>query len=583
MATFISIPSTDLDFKSPIDETLMLQLMENDQYLFDNLGGGGGGGGGPTQWKVNGPLSVLRGQIASIPAKGYNLDGSIVSTAQAWSRVRLALREVGTGGQVKIDIKRHLRTNHTITSIAHQMILATQAVGRLGSPILTQAISLRTPSVATQSIARTKTQLDIQDIISLGSSRWRLNIEGGILIDSDWKVGQSILISSATNATNNKQVTIDSINDDGHPSIIFTSATGVQEINSPAVVNLQMFTYTYINPVDSDAFFPEEIVIFATHTTAANNGQKTIARVNDSGNNIIIYNTTAGAIPQAGAVGTVQTTRWVYTYGAPVLTTDYFVGELILAAAHTTAANNGSFLIRAINDGGNNIVVTNTAGVNQAGAVGNVNTHRWVYSFLTDPSLGSVVGDLFSGFTHTSGGNNVVGADIKELNRLGLNNLVIYNPSGVVQGGAVGSVRSRKTIVSFATDVSASYIVGRSFATLKNCFLAINDGIYYEVVEINRGGGANYNIVIENSSALTSSVALTQAFAKGQVDYESRSLFSTLPVLVVNAEQFSADEPDFGGTSAVFYPGNVVANSIIAIDVLELPTGTPQDLSIDLT
>lgn len=583
MAVFISIPSTDLDFKSPIDETLMLQLMENDQYLYDNLGGGGGGGGGPIQWKLNGPLSTLRGAIASIPSKGFRLDGSMISTAQGWTRVRLALSEVGTGGQAKVDIKRHVRANHTITSIAHQMNLATQAVGRLGSPINTQAISLRTPSISTQAINRTKSQMNIQDIISLGNSRWRLNIEGGVLLDSDWKVGESILISGATNATNNKQVTIDAINEDGHPSIIFTSATGVQELSSPAVVNLQMFTYVFVNPVDTAGFFVGELAIFATHTTAANNGTRTIVRINDGGNNIIVYNSTAGATTQAAPAGTVQTTRWVYTYGAPVLTTDYFVGENILAATHTTAANNGSFLIRAINDGGNNIVVTNTAGVAQAGAAGTNNTQRWVYTFLTDPSLDAVVGDKFSGFSHTAPGNNVVGAEIKELNRLALNNLVIYNTAGVVQGAAVGSVRSEKVVISLPSDLSASYVVGRSVITTKNCFLATNDQIYLEVVEINRGGGANYNVVVKNPLALTSATALTQAFAKGQIDYESRSLFSTLPVLVVSAEQFSADEPAFGGQSAVFHAGTVPANSIIAIDVLELPTGTPADLSIDLS
>lgn len=582
MAVFVPIPSTDLDFKSPIDETLMLQLMENDQFLFDNLGGGGGGGG-PIQWKLNGPLSNLRGSIASLPEKGYRLDGAMISTAQGWSRVRLGLSEVGTGGQVKIDIKRHVRVNHTITAIEHQMNLATQAIGRLGSPINTQAISLRTPTISTQAINRTKSQMNVQDIISLGSNRWRLNIEGGVLLDSDWAVGQAILISGATNATNNKQVTIDAINEDGHPSIIFTSATGVQEINSPAVVNLQMFTYVFVNPVDTAGFVVGESAIFAGHTTAANNGTRPIVRINDGGNNIIVYNTTAGATTQAGVAGTVQTTRWVYTFGAPVLTTDYFVGEQILAATHTTGANNGSFLIRAINDGGNNIVVTNTAGVAQAGAAGTVNTHRWVYTFLTDPSLVSAVGDLFSGFSHTAPGNNVVGAEIKELNRLALNNLVIYNTAGVVQGAAVGSVRSEFVVISFIDDQSANYLVGRSFVTTKNCFLAVNNGIYLELIEINRGGGANYNVVVKNPLALTSATALTQAFAKGQIDYESRSLFSTLPTLIVSAEQFSADEPAFGGQSAVFHAGTVPANSIIAIDVLELPTGTPADLSIDLS
>lgn len=582
MAVFIPIPSTDLDFKSPIDETLMLQLMENDQYLYDNLGGGGGGGG-PIQWKLNGPLSNLRGSIASLPEKGYRLDGAMISTAQGWTRVRLGLSEVGTGGQVKIDIKRHVRVNHTITAIEHQMNLATQAIGRLGSPINTQAISLRTPTIATQAINRTKSQMNVQDIISLGSNRWRLNIEGGVLLDSDWKVGEAILISGATNGTNNKQVTIDAINEDGHPSIIFTSGTGVQELASPAVVNLQMFTYVFINPVDTAGFVVGESAIFATHTTAANNGTRAIVRINDGGNNIIVYNSTAGATTQAGVAGTVQTTRWVYTYGAPVLTTDYFVGEMMLAATHTTAANNGSFLIRAINDGGNNIVVTNTAGVAQAGAAGTVNTHRWVYTFLTDPSLNISVGDLFSGFTHTAPGNNVVGAEVKELNRLALNNLVIYNTAGVVQGAAVGSVRSEKVVISFGLDLSASYIVGRSVVTTKNCFLATNNKIYLEVVQVNRGGGANYNVVVKNPVALTSATALTQTFAKGQIDYESRSLFSTLPTLVVSAEQFSADEPAFGGTNAVFHAGTVPANSIIAIDVLELPTGTPLDLSIDLS
>lgn len=577
---YVYVPNTDIDFKSPIDETLMLQMRDNDEFLLASISAGGTPS--PLQFKVNGPLAVLRGQITSNIDNGNQIDGAMISEVQGWSRVRLGLRKSGSGGKVRIDIKRHRRVNHAITSIAHQLELTTQSVGRLGTAINTQAITLRTPTISTQAIVRTKAQINIQDIISLGSNRWRLNLEGGVLLDADWLAGQKAVISGATNGTNNKEITIDYTNEDGHPSLIFTSVTGVNELNSPGVVNLQMFTYTFVNPVIAAGFALGESAIFAAHTTAANNGTFAIVRINDGGNNIIIYNTTTGAIPQAGVVGTVQSTRWVYTYLTAVLTTDYVVGESVLTATHTTPANNGTFVIRAINDGGNNLVVTNVAGVAQAGAVGTSNTNRWIYTFTPDPSLSIAVGDLISGFSHTAGGNNIVGLDVKELKRLALNNLIVYNVNGVLQAGAAGSVRSEKMIISFISSQAASYLINRSLITIKNAFDVNNNKVYLPVIQIDRGGGANYNVTVKNPAALTSAASLTQAYPMGQVDYESRSLFSTLPEISVSSVTSSSDEPCFGGSGAVFYAGTVLTDSIISLDVIELPTGLPQDLSVDL-
>jgi hypothetical protein len=573
---FVTIPSTDVDFKSPIDELLMTTIKNDLDFLNTELGGLGGGGGAVIQFKVNGRLNTLRSQILADVRSGYGIDGAYISSAQTFTRVRLYLKLNGTTGQTKIDIKRHVRVDHPIISIDYQMNFATQAVGRQATALNTQAISLATPTVNTQSIDRAQSTMNISEIISLGNSRWRANVEGGVLLDSDWAVNKRILIESASNAGNNGNFAIESVNQDGFPSIIFSNASGVQETSSPATVKLQLFEYIFTNPADTVNFVVGESFIAAGHTTGANNGTFVIVRVNDAGNNLVAYNDTVGATTQGGVAGTVQTTRWVYTFTAPVSTLDYFIGEKILAATHTSGVNNGVFLIVDINQAGNNLVVTNVAGVAQAGAAGTVNTNRWIYTVLTDPTLVTAIGERMGAFSHTSALND--GAfTIVDLKYLGLNNIVVYNEAGVTQAGVAGSVRSEKMILSFSADNSASYDITKSLVTTKNTNNVDNSRTYLDVVELNRGGGANFNIVVLNPKALTSVTSLAQAFAMGQVDTESRSVFTTLPTLAIG------DQPKFGGLDGVFDVASVAANSMVSLDVLELPTGVPEDLSVDLS
>ena len=351
--TFTVIDPTETEYKAPLDETLMEKIRTNFDDHEARIGAAGGGGGG-VSFKVNGVLSDLRPYIGNNEQDSiaYQLDASFISAEQSFTRCRLFMRKTGDSGKTVVDVKRKKRLNHTIESIDYQMNLSTQAIAILGSALSTQAISLKTPTISTLLINREKSQESVSEILSLGSNKFRLNLEGSLL-DSDWKVGEKILVGSATNGGNNGEFTIDEVNSDGYPSIVITNGSGVEEFSSPAVVDLQMFQYVFTNPADSAGFIVGEEAIFSGHTTGANNGTFTIVRVNDAGNNLIVYNQNAGATTQGAAAGTVQTTLFVYTFGSAVLTTDYFIGEKMTAASHTNPANDGQFVIRAINEGGN--------------------------------------------------------------------------------------------------------------------------------------------------------------------------------------------------------------------------------------
>lgn len=565
---FTVIPLTDVDFKSPIDETLMTTIKEDLDDLDQRASGGGGGGG--IQFKVNGSLATLKALIDSDPSYGYTLDGSTVTPGQSYSRVRMFMKKNGTSGKTVIDIKSRTRVLHTITNIDHQMNLLTQAVGRVGSPLSTQAVTKRTPQINTLAINRVKSQENIDSVIIVEAGvSARYNLEGSLL-DADWKVGKKVKVTGCTNGANNGEFTILEVNTDNHPCLILANTAAVQELASPGALNLQFFEYVFTNPVDTNGFKVGEFATLAGHTLAANNGLGEIVRINDGGNNLLFYNSTTGADTQGAPAGTADCTRWVYTFASAVNTGDYFIGDTMNASGHSSGANNGNFLIREVNDSGNNLVVTNLTGAVQAGAAGSVNTNRWTYTLDQDPSSKIQVGDKFRAAGHSSANNNGDWT-IDEVNRFGLFNITIFNENGVTQAGVAGTVKSELVIVSFPADQSAAYVANKSLAYLRGTKDALNDG-EFPVIEINRGGGANYNIVIKNIEATP------QLFPMGQVDSVGRSLFLVRPQIDVTEGDLAT-----GGSAATFDSFSAPANSIVTMDVIELPDGLPEDLSIDLS
>lgn len=576
--SFTVINPDETKFKAPIDETLMEKIRTNFDDHEGRIASGGSGGGGGLSFKVNGFLHDLKPYIGNNlqDSPAYQIDSGLVAGPQTFAGVKMFMRKSGTSGQTRIDIKRKVRVDHTIESIDYQMNFATQSIGRLGSALPTQAVSRRTPTISTQAINRAKSTESVEAVVNLGNGRARYNFSGGVLLDSDYEVGRLIEFSSMNNGSNNGDFRILEVNPDGYPGVVVDNGSAVTDITPGGNANLNLFEYVFTNPVDVDGFKVGEFATMNGHSVAGNNGSFEIVKINFGGNNLIVWNENTTGTTQGAPAGTVDSRRFVYTFSAPVDETNYFIGELALMSSHSSGNNNGNFEIVAINEAGNNLVVINPNGVVQAGAAGNAQTNRWIYSVLTPPTEKIAVGDLFGAFNHSNGGNNGI-FEVKELERFALNNIIIYNPSGATQSGAAGTIRSEKMIISFGSDLSAFYTANRSLVTVKNTASVFTNKLYFEVVEINRGGGAAYNVVVKVPDALTEATSFAQLYAKGQIDMESRSLFSTLPKID------AGENPDFGGNDAVFVSEAVPEDSILSLDLVELADGETLDLSVQLS
>lgn len=233
-----------------------------------------------------------------------------------------------------------------------------------------------------------------------------------------------------------------------------------------------------------------ENAVFAGHTNANNNGTKVIYATNQGGNNVWVKNPTG--VAQASTPGTIQCARWIYAFAAPA-PADFVVGERASFGSHTTPANNGNFLLVGVNNGGDNLIVNNPSGVAQGAIAGTVNTLRWKYSFGVDPSSQVQLGENLIMAGHTSAVNDGT-FPVVEINDLTSNNVVVYNPNGVAQAGAAGTVTHTHKLVKFASDQSLIYSTDSYVEiaeTPDRTYHMVPNLLPFKVLEVNRGGDAN--------------------------------------------------------------------------------------------
>lgn len=553
--TFLDVDLTQVDKKSPVDDDLMTSIAEDLYYLLNNLGGSGGGG--VFEWKVNGPLSSLSNLL---PFR--RIDGAFVMQTKTLSSLAMALEIPGSSGTLECDVRKYRATNTPIIGIDYQFNASINSIARASSTFNTQAITAATPQVLTQSVSYWKSSIGINSIIYKGSSLWQYNLSGAL--DSDWKVGDYVKFDSCTNANNNGTFEIKKLNEDGLNSITVQNAIGVAQTSSAGNVNLMAFQYVLTNPANTQ-FVVGEKARFASHTSSANDGDLEIYAINQGTNNIIVKNKLG--VTQGAVAGTIDCLRFVYTFLTAV-GTDFLVGEKALFSSHTSSANDGNIEIKAINSGGNNVIVYNTAGVLQGSPAGNMVPNRWVYSLPTSPSSSFVVGNTVSFISTTAFQNSGI-FSVVEVNRSGLNNLVVYNLSGVAQASAAGTARHTRRLIKFASDQSAIY------STLSRIGIVnAPDGSYnlaneFNVLEINRGGGANYNVVIDNSDGLE------QLSPAGKVRLESRSVFSTRPTITSTQELEVATNGVLDNTEKVIASGRM-----LCLEILQIPSGSPENLTV---
>ncbi len=540
----------------------------------------------PLEWRVNGALNAL----PSYRSKYKKIDGLRKVVEQTFFKCELMLESPGAT-PLEVDIRKYRQLSHRILSVLSIFNGNINSIANVAPALATQAIARTTAQISTQSITLFKSALNIQSISQLtepnpsspGTVTFRYRYELSGTVDSDWKVGSTITFAGCTAGGNDGSFTIVRINDDGGNNVVVTNGSGVEQIGAAGTCTLRAYSYNFTNPV-STQFAATEVATMASHTSGVSDGAKTIYAINSGGNNIIIFDAT-GAV-QAGVAGTVNVNRWQYSFSTPASSTDFVVGESAKMASHSSGANNGNFRITAVNGGGgNNVEVYNASGVVQGGAAGTVNTNRWIYALATDPSSAFSAGHTAIVASATDA-NNRGNFTVKEVNRSASNNIIVYNTAGVAQVGAAGTVRHAYHSLKLSADFSTIYSL-RSNVEVQGTFYNVNTGDpnesggayndgFFDVVEINRGGGSNFNVVVNNP------IGVEQNTPTGRIVTESKSIFSTRPVITfptigesawnntVNASATTA--PVFDGTDGGISEDEETAGISLGLDIVSIPT-----------
>lgn len=564
---FVALTAAETDAKSPVDDLLFGKVRDNFDDLNSRLIAAKTF---PYDYRINGPLSFIN------PRYGYRkrLDGALISGIQTLTFAKLYCETPGVLGALSVDIRKYKKTDTPITSILRQYNGAINSISQIAPSIATQSITRATAQIATQSITRFKAALNITSIILLGNNLVRYNLSSAP--DSDWTSASSVLIASATTGANNGTFTIVRTNDDGGNNIVITNASGVAQTGAAGNINLNLWSYNYVNPVSTE-FTAGENVLLASHTAGGSDGSLPIYAINNGGNNIIVNS--SSPVAQAGVAGTADVQRWTFTYASAV-PSDFVAGEYARMAGHTSGGNNADLLITAINSGGNNIIVYNTSGVLQGGVAGTANTTRWVYALASDPSSQVSATDTIVIASATTAANNGV-FTVKQVNRSATNNVVVSNVNGVTQVGAAGTVASARILVAFSSDQSAVYTTSSNIEISETVANVLNAG-YYDVLQVNRGGGSNYNVVISNTAAVE------QVSPAGRIMTESKSVlaapltlaFPTSGTNTVNNSALQIAATTSMSSEAVFSSGDIAAGAVLAVDIISIPSGNISDIVI---
>jgi hypothetical protein len=514
------------------------------------------------QWNINGALLTLG-------SKSKRVDGSVLYGSITPTAAKVACKKVGTAGTFTVDVRKHQSLNTPILSILPLYQASVSSVANVTTSIATQSIAAHTTAINTQSITRAKSTLSIQSIIKIqGTNQWKYNFSGSLL-DSDYQVGNSILVASASNAANNGTFTIVEVNHGNFPSLVVTNASGVAQTSAAGTVDLQLFSYNYSSAVSSD-YVAGDNFLAASHTTGANNGSFTIYKLNQSGNNIWVYN--ASGVTQAGVAGTANTYLWRYSYSSAVNTTYFVVGQRAKMASHTTGANNGNFPIREVNVAGNNIVVYNTAGAAQAGIAGNALPNLWVVNFSTNPTSFISVGHNVK----VEGSSTTANNGTFQALSVAANYVVVYNESGVAQAtsGTFYTCRYKVTLNSTAAslNITTSSII-EMLNTASTTFEETDLDVGYNVLAIGTS-----DLTIEDTAAV---LADFQSSPAGFISIESKSIL-TSPSSIV-ASTVGSREKELQSSTTLPIAGTIDAGTWLGVWVTSnFTAGYPKDASIIL-
>lgn len=563
---FISLSLETTDAKSPIDDDLWKKVKDN----FDDLNSRVIAAGAKlVPFQAAGKLSQVSDQRRSV-------DVIFVNDEFLPSRVRWALKRSGLTGNFAFDIRKHTSPNTSIASIAHQYSASTQSIAQTGTPISTQSISRHVAQIATQSITHAKAAKNIQSIVLLGdlddigNSLVQYNLN--TTVDADTVIGDGIVFAGCSNAANDGTFTIVEKNRSGGNNVVISNGSGVAQAAAAGTGQLKIMSYNFTNPVDP--FFGAGFShLFSGHTAGANNGTFLVYALNSGGNNLWVKNN--AGVTQGGAVGAADSNAWRFVFSLAVDTTNYVVGEKAKTSSHSSGGNNaGALEIIAVNSGGNNLVLYNPNGVVQGGIAGTTNTNRWTYAMPSNPNADISVGDNVFLSGHTTPANDGTFA----AKQVTTGAVIIYNEAGVAQGGAAGTLATSRKVISFTSDQSAVYST-LSYIEMRGVVDDSYNTFYtrspFQVVQVNRGGGANFNVVIENAAGAA------QPTPSGFIHSEMRSIFNASPSFPAEAIGLQPEE-NVQGTSTDLIAAAIPAGTPLMLYITEWQGGDPRDLSVFL-
>jgi uncharacterized delta-60 repeat protein len=285
-------------------------------------------------------------------------------------------------------------------------------------------------------------------------------------------------------------------------------------IVTSGVALLNMAKFTMSSTIDTTNFAVGENVLTASHTSANNNGQKTVYKVVETGVlHELHLKSSVAFVAQAGAAGTINTNRWKYTTSSAP--SGYLVvGEKAKMASHTTPANNGNFTIKEVQALG--VVVYNEAGVAQAGVAGTINTNRWTYSVSKECATLYTYSDRVKISNTTAAGNNGIFSPVDYPDSY---SFTVYNESGVAQttrtsatGEAIGETKR------VYLDSNCSGLNGYSWVEFNftEDVTSYDEGSYYAVTSVS----SETDFCIKDIE-----MSRQQGFA-GYLNIESKTIFA---------------------------------------------------------
>ncbi len=381
--------------------------------------------------------------------------------------------------------------------------------------------------------------------------------------DSEAAVGDSYTIAGASSGANNGTFVILRKSDDGLNNIILSNASAVDQSTATGTAQLAAFSYTLTAPANSH-FTAGEYVLFASHTSGANDGSFLIYAINSGGNNIIVKN--SAGVAQGGAAGTIDCLRLSFNFTGAA-GTEFVAGESVVCASHSSGNNDGTFVIRAVNSGGNNLILSNTVVTLQGGAAGTVKSLRKLVNLNLDPT-----GLISVGHTVViSGGSNAAFDgiyDAKEINRGAVNNVVFYNATAGT-GTGTGAFSSGRVKIAFSAS-HASDITTNSKLEISGCAASGNNGTW-PVLAVDYAAGTN--VLIDNG------LNVSQPSPMGRVDIESKSLFTVTPTIAFVSNGYKMNSSSNGtlGPEATVETGDM-----LGFEIKQIPSGDASDVYVQI-